>query len=70
MNQTSRDLITSCVAGAVIVVVFASFELVENLYEMTREYEDWGLDEVVACIPALASWRPGSPCGDGARALD
>ena len=69
MSRTSRDLIASIAAGAVIVAVFASFELVENLYELTREYEDWDLDEILACIPALAivatcfavrRWREGA----------
>ena len=54
MSQTSKDLIASIVAGAAIMAVFASFELVENLYELTREFEDWELDEILACIPALA----------------
>ena len=54
MSQTSKDLIASIVAGAAIMAAFASFELVENLYELTREYEDWDLDEILACIPALA----------------
>ncbi|MDD9991963.1 MAG: ATP-binding protein [Rhodospirillales bacterium] len=44
----------SVVAGAAIVAVFASFELVEGLFEATREHEDWDLDEIIACIPALA----------------
>lgn len=69
MSQTSKDLIASVVAGAAIMAVFASFELVENLYELTREHEDWELDEIVACIPALAivatwfalrRWREGA----------
>lgn len=54
MSQTARDLIVSLVAGAAIMVVFASIELVENLYELTREHEDWDLDEILASIPALA----------------
>ena len=41
-------------AGAAIVAVFASFDLVESLFEFTREHEDWDLDEIIACIPALA----------------
>ena len=44
----------SVVAVAAIVAVFASFELVESLFELTREHEDWDLDEIIACIPALA----------------
>lgn len=54
MSRTGKDLIVSVVAGAAIVAVFASFELVEGLFEITREYEDWDLDEIIACIPALA----------------
>lgn len=54
MSKASRDLIVSLVAGAAIMVVFASIELVESLYELTREHEDWDLDEILASIPALA----------------
>ena len=54
MSRTGKDLIVSVVAGAAIVAVFASFELVEGLFEATREHEDWDLDEIIACIPALA----------------
>ena len=55
MSRTGKDLIVSLVAGAAIVAVFASFELVEALFEATRAHEDWDLDEIIACIPALAS---------------
>ena len=34
--------------------VFASIEIVEILFELTREYEDWDLDEIIAAVPALA----------------
>ena len=54
MSRTGKDLIVSVAAGAAIVAVFASFELVESLFELTREYEDWDLDEIITCIPALA----------------
>ena len=54
MSKASRDLIVSLVAGAAIMVVFASIELVESLYELTREHEDWDLDEILASIPAFA----------------
>lgn len=54
MSRTGKDLIVSLAAGAVIVAVFASFELVEILFEATRAHEDWDLDEIIACIPALA----------------
>ncbi len=54
MSRTGKDLIVSVAAGAAIVALFASFELVESLFELTREYEDWDLDEIIACIPALA----------------
>lgn len=37
MSQTSKDLTASIVAGAAIMTVFASFVLVESLYELTRE---------------------------------
>ena len=35
------------------MAVFASFELVENLYELIRAYEDWDLDEILTCISVL-----------------
>ena len=54
MSRTGKDLIVSVVAGAAIIAVFASFELVEILFEATREHEDWDLDEIIASIPALA----------------
>ena len=54
MSRTGKDLIVSLAAGAVIVAVFASFELVEILFEATRAHEDWDMDEIIACIPALA----------------
>jgi len=54
MSRTGKDLIVSVVAGAAIIAVFASFELVEGLFEVTREHEGWDLDEIIACIPALA----------------
>ena len=54
MSRTEKDLIVSVVAGAAIIAVFASFELVESLFEATRAHEDWDLDEIIACIPALA----------------
>ena len=37
MSQASKDPIASIVAGAAIMAVFASIELVESLYELTRE---------------------------------
>ena len=54
MSRTGKDLIISVVAGAASIAVFASFELVESLFEATRAHEDWDLDEIIACIPALA----------------
>ena len=54
MSPTSKDLVVGSVAGIAIMVVFASVELVEVLFEFTREYEDFNLDEMIACIPALA----------------
>ena len=35
MSPTSKDLIASVVAGTAIMAMFVSFELVENLYELT-----------------------------------
>ena len=54
MSRTGKDLIVSLAAGAAIVAVFASLDLVEILFEATRVHEDWDLDEIIACIPALA----------------
>ena len=59
MSRTSRDLVVSVVAGITLAIVFASAELVERLFELTREYEDYDLDQIIACIPALTivlSW--------------
>ena len=76
MTQTTRDMIASVVVGAAIMAVFASFELVEIWFDFTRPYEDWDLDEIIACFPALAivatwfavrRWREGSRLN---RALD
>ena len=53
MSRTSRDLVVSVAAGIALVVVFANVELVELLFELTREYEDYDLDEIITCIPAL-----------------
>ena len=76
MSQTTKDIIASIVVGVAIMAVFASFELVEIWFDFTREYEDWELDEIIACFPALAivatwfamrRWREGSRLN---RALD
>ena len=76
MSQTRKDLIASIVVGVAIMAVFAAFELVEIWFVFTRAYEDWELDEIIACFPALAivatwfavrRWREGSRLN---RALD
>ena len=54
MSRTGKDLIVSLAAGAAIVALFASLELVEILFDLTRAHEGWDLDEIIACIPALA----------------
>ena len=49
-----RDLIIGALALVLICSFFISIELVEVVFELTREHEDWELDEILASIPALA----------------
>lgn len=70
MTSTSKDLIVAAVAGAAIMVLFASVDLVERLYTLTRAHEAWNLDEIVTGIPALAvvaSWFAGRRWREAAR---
>ena len=49
-----RDIFIGAVALALVSTLFISIELVETVFELTREHEDWELDEILACVPALA----------------
>ncbi|MDJ0949722.1 MAG: ATP-binding protein [Alphaproteobacteria bacterium] len=48
-----RDLILGAAAFAVLLSLLISFDFVDRLFETTRDYEDWELDELLASIPAL-----------------
>ena len=54
MSPTSKDLVVCIVAGITIMIVFASFELVEMLCDVRREYEDFYIGEIIGSMPALA----------------
>ena len=53
-STSARDLIIGAVACAVLVYFFARIELVELVFDWTRQHEDWDLDEILAGVPALA----------------
>ena len=54
ISTSVRDLITGAVACVVLVYFFARIELVELVFDWTRQHEDWDLDEILAGVPALA----------------
>ena len=54
MSTSARDLVIGAVACAVLVYFFARIELVELVFDWTRQHEDWDLDEILAGVPALA----------------
>ena len=59
MSTSARDLVIGAVACAVLVYIFARIELVELVFDWTRQYEYWDLDEILAGVPALlvvAAW--------------
>ena len=62
MSPTSKDLVVCIVAGIPVMIVSASFELVEMLCEVRREYKDFYFDEIIDSMPALAI-RCGLVCG-------
>lgn len=54
-----KDLIGCTIAFAVMLLGFISIDFIEVIFEATRAYEDWELDEVLASIPSLvlvAAW--------------
>ena len=54
MSTSARDLVIGAAACAVLVYFFARIELVELVFDWTRQHESWDLDEVLAGVPALA----------------
>ena len=67
MSPTSKDLVVCIVAGITIMIVFASFELVEMLCDVRREYEDFYIGEIIAPCPRWRSWRFGLRYDGGAK---
>ena len=53
-STSTRDLIFGAVACVVLVYFFARIELVELVFDWTRQHEAWDLDEILAGVPALA----------------
>ena len=54
MSTSARDLAIGAVACVVLVYFFVRIELVELVFDWTRQYEEWDLDEILAGVPALA----------------
>ena len=54
MSTSARDLVIGAVACAVLVYFFIRIELVELVFDWTRQHEAWDLDEILAGAPALA----------------
>lgn len=54
MSRSTRDLIVGAVVCIALILVVARIELVELVFEATREQEDWDLDEIIAAIPSIA----------------
>ena len=54
MSTSARDLVIGAAACAVLVYFFTRIELVELVFDWTRQHEDWDLDEILAGVPALA----------------
>lgn len=53
MTASAKDLIIGAVALIVIASLFVVVDLVEVVFNLTRDQEGWNLDEIVAAIPAL-----------------
>ena len=54
-----KDLIGCAIAFTAMLLGFISIDFIEVIFEATRAYEDWELDEVLAAIPPLvlvAAW--------------
>ena len=69
MSASSKDLIVGIVALILLAVLFIVVDLVEVVFEATRDTEGWNLDEIVAVVPALVlvtawfaarRWREGT----------
>lgn len=59
MTASAKDLIVGAVALVLIAFLFVVVDLVEIVFNLTRDQEGWNLDEVVAAVPALmlvAAW--------------
>lgn len=59
MTASAKDLIIGAVALVLIAFLFVVVDLVEVVFNLTRDQEGWNLDEVVAAVPALmlvAGW--------------
>lgn len=59
MTASAKDLIIGAVALVLIAFLFVFVDLVEVVFNLTRDQEGWNLDEVVAAVPALmlvAAW--------------
>lgn len=54
LAKSTRDAIIAAIAFFAVLGFFISIEFVEELFELTREHEDWELDEILASIPAAA----------------
>ena len=54
MSPGVRDILIGAVALVMLCSLFISVELVETVFDLTRDHEDWELDEILASIPALA----------------
>ena len=61
MSRTSNDLIVSLVAGAAIVVVFASYELVENLRLRSEPGQGATFEVLIPIHDAGGGWARASP---------
>ena len=53
MTASAKDLIIGAVALVLIAFLFVFVDLVEVVFNLTRDQEGWNLDEVVAAVPAL-----------------
>ncbi|MDJ0897054.1 MAG: ATP-binding protein [Alphaproteobacteria bacterium] len=54
LSTSTKDAILCAIAFLVLLFFFISIDLVESVFEWTRDYEEWELDEVLASIPPLA----------------
>ncbi|MCG8360480.1 MAG: ATP-binding protein [Kiloniellales bacterium] len=52
-TASTRDLIVAAAVLAVLLAFCLSVDLLERLFELTRDYEEWELDEIFASVPAV-----------------